>query len=76
MELGYLFFFAMLCHLTFMPLSGKKGQFVWTSGRDEEHLSRGVYNTYTTKNLRYSQVSVSVCACTFHHRYVDVFVCM
>ncbi|XP_072031543.1 fumarate hydratase class I, aerobic-like [Amphiura filiformis] len=36
---------------------GKRGQNVWTDGQDEEHLSRGVYNTYTQKNLRYSQVS-------------------
>ncbi|OPZ32174.1 MAG: Fumarate hydratase class I, aerobic [Bacteroidetes bacterium ADurb.BinA174] len=36
-------------------ISGKKGQQVWTDGNDEEHLSRGVYNTYTTENLRYSQ---------------------
>ena len=35
---------------------GKKGGRVWTDGRDGEHLSRGVYNTYTNKNLRYSQV--------------------
>ena len=38
-------------------LPGKKGQHVWTSGNDAEELSRGVYNTYTSKNLRYSQVS-------------------
>ena len=37
--------------------TGKKGQYVWTQGRDEEALSMGVYNTYTSKNLRYSQVS-------------------
>jgi fumarate hydratase class I len=36
---------------------GKKGQYVWTEGRDEESLSRGVYNTYTSHNLRYSQVA-------------------
>ena len=36
---------------------GKKGQFVWTDGNDEEHISRGVYNTYTKRNLRYSQVA-------------------
>ena len=36
-------------------ISGKKGQRVWTDGNDEEALSRGVYNTYTTENLRYSQ---------------------
>ncbi|KAL5014412.1 hypothetical protein ScPMuIL_008682 [Solemya velum] len=36
---------------------GKKGQYVWTEGRDEEALSRGIYNTYTNRNLRYSQVS-------------------
>ncbi|MBK4716471.1 MULTISPECIES: class I fumarate hydratase FumA [Tenebrionibacter/Tenebrionicola group] len=34
---------------------GKKGQRVWTGGGDEEALSRGVYNTYITDNLRYSQ---------------------
>ncbi|MDR1699546.1 MAG: fumarate hydratase [Prevotellaceae bacterium] len=33
----------------------KKGQQVWTGGGDEEALSRGVYNTYTQENLRYSQ---------------------
>ncbi|XP_064611031.1 fumarate hydratase class I, aerobic-like [Liolophura sinensis] len=36
---------------------GKKGQRVWTEGRDEEAISRGIYNTYTSKNLRYSQVA-------------------
>lgn len=36
---------------------GKKGQYVWTEGRDEEAISRGVYNTYTKRNLRYSQVA-------------------
>ncbi len=35
----------------------KKGQNVWTSGNDEEALSRGVYKTYTETNLRYSQLS-------------------
>jgi len=34
---------------------GKKGQRVWTGGRDEEHLARGVFETYTRENLRYSQ---------------------
>ena len=33
----------------------KKGQQVWTGGRDEEALSRGVYKTYTEEDLRYSQ---------------------
>ncbi|XP_022099967.1 uncharacterized protein LOC110984266 [Acanthaster planci] len=36
---------------------GKRGQKVWTDERDEEHLSRGVYNAYTQRNLRYSQVA-------------------
>jgi fumarate hydratase class I len=36
---------------------GKKGQYVWTEGHDEEAISRGVYNTYTSHNLRYSQVA-------------------
>lgn len=34
---------------------GKKGQNVWTGGNDEEAISRGVYNTFTEDNLRYSQ---------------------
>ena len=33
----------------------KKGQRVWTGGGDEEALSKGVYETYTNENLRYSQ---------------------
>jgi len=37
-------------------VAGKKGQYVWTEGRDEEAISRGIYNTYTKSNLRYSQV--------------------
>ena len=34
---------------------GEKGQQVWTGFCDEEAISRGVYNTYTQDNLRYSQ---------------------
>jgi fumarate hydratase class I len=33
----------------------KKGQHVWTGVKDEEFLSKGVYQTYTEENLRYSQ---------------------
>lgn len=33
----------------------KKGNRVWTDGRDEEALSKGIYETYTQENLRYSQ---------------------
>jgi fumarate hydratase class I len=33
----------------------KKGQQVWTGGRDEEFLSKGIHKTYTEENLRYSQ---------------------
>ena len=36
---------------------GKKGQRVITSERDEISISRGVYNAYTTLNLRYSQLA-------------------
>jgi fumarate hydratase class I len=36
---------------------GKRGQYVWTDGRDEEHVSHGVFDAYTQKNLRYSQVA-------------------
>jgi len=36
-------------------IHGEKGQQVWTGFCDEEALSRGVYDTYTQDNLRYSQ---------------------
>eukprot|EP00429_Kryptoperidinium_foliaceum_P020084 CAMPEP_0176048620 /NCGR_PEP_ID=MMETSP0120_2-20121206/24153_1 /TAXON_ID=160619 /ORGANISM="Kryptoperidinium foliaceum, Strain CCMP 1326" /LENGTH=567 /DNA_ID=CAMNT_0017382039 /DNA_START=60 /DNA_END=1763 /DNA_ORIENTATION=- len=36
---------------------GKRGQNVFTDGEDESALSRGVYNAYLRRNLRYSQVS-------------------
>ncbi|HTR51466.1 MAG TPA: fumarate hydratase [Kofleriaceae bacterium] len=36
---------------------GKRGQLVMTDGRDEEALSRGIFDTYTQTNLRYSQVA-------------------
>ena len=38
-------------------ISGKRGQYVLTDGNDESHISRGVYDTYTGTNLRYSQVA-------------------
>ena len=38
-------------------IMGKKGQNVWTEGDDAAHLSRGVYDTYVKRNLRYSQVA-------------------
>lgn len=37
-----------ICH-------GEKGQRVFTGCNDEERISEGVYDTYTTDNLRYSQ---------------------
>ena len=33
----------------------KKGQQVWTGGKDEEALSKGIFKTYQEENLRYSQ---------------------
>ena len=36
---------------------GKKGHSVLTDGGDEEALSRGIFETYTERNLRYSQVA-------------------
>src|ERR1022692_3158469 len=36
---------------------GKRGQQVLTSGHDEEHIARGVYDAYTKLNLRYSQLA-------------------
>ena len=38
-------------------VKGKRGQFVLTDGRDEEAISRGIYDTYLTDNLRYSQMA-------------------
>jgi fumarate hydratase, class I len=35
---------------------GKKGEDVSTGGSDAAHLSRGIYETFKNKNLRYSQV--------------------
>ena len=35
----------------------RKGQHVWTGVNDEEYLSRGVHETYTRENLRYSQTA-------------------
>jgi fumarate hydratase class I len=36
---------------------GKKGQYVVTGGGDEAAISRGVFDTYLTSNLRYSQLA-------------------
>ena len=38
-------------------IKAKKGQFVLTGGGDEAAIARGVYNTYLTSNLRYSQLA-------------------
>jgi fumarate hydratase class I len=38
-------------------VKAKKGQFVLTGGGDEEAISRGVYETYRDRNLRYSQMA-------------------
>lgn len=38
-------------------VKGKKGQFVMTGGGDEEAIACGVFNTYQTSNLRYSQMA-------------------
>jgi fumarate hydratase, class I len=36
---------------------GKKGQHVLTTGKDEVAISQGIYDAYTTLNLRYSQMA-------------------
>ena len=38
-------------------VTGKKGQLVFTGGGDEAAIARGVYDTYTSANLRYSQLA-------------------
>jgi fumarate hydratase, class I len=35
---------------------GKKGEAVWTGANDALHLSKGIYDTFLNRNLRYSQV--------------------
>lgn len=35
---------------------GKKGENVYTGVNDAKHLSKGIYDTYNERNLRYSQV--------------------
>ncbi len=35
----------------------KKGQQVWTGANDAEFISKGIYETYTKENLRYSQTA-------------------
>ena len=40
---------------------GKKGQQVWTGFDDEEALSRGIFQTYTEENLRYSLKRINTC---------------
>ncbi len=35
---------------------GKKGENVYTGAVDAEHLSKGIFDTYQNRNLRYSQV--------------------
>ena len=36
---------------------GKRGHRVWTDGNDESSIYEGVFNTYTSRNLRYSQLA-------------------
>ncbi|HSL58691.1 MAG TPA: fumarate hydratase [Acidimicrobiales bacterium] len=36
---------------------GKKGETVLTGADDERHIAKGVYDTYATSNLRYSQMA-------------------
>ena len=36
---------------------GKRGHLVFTGGGDEEAIARGIFDTYQTSNLRYSQLA-------------------
>jgi fumarate hydratase class I len=38
-------------------VKGKKGQFVYTGGGDEAAVAHGIFDTYQTSNLRYSQMA-------------------
>ena len=35
----------------------KKGESVWTGGKDEEYLAQGIHEIFQEKNLRYSQMA-------------------
>jgi fumarate hydratase class I len=37
-------------------ISGQKGENVFTGACDAEHLSKGIFDTYQERNLRYSQI--------------------
>ena len=38
-------------------VKAKKGQYVFTGGGDERSIARGIFDTYQTSNLRYSQMA-------------------
>ena len=38
-------------------IKASKGQMVFTNGGDEQAIAQGIYNTYQTSNLRYSQLA-------------------
>jgi fumarate hydratase, class I len=38
-------------------VKGKKGQYVFTGGGDEAAIAHGIFDTYRTSNLRYSQMA-------------------
>ena len=38
-------------------IMAKKGRSVWTSGKDESALSKGIESTYASDNLRFSQLA-------------------
>ena len=38
-------------------ITATRGEQVLTGGEDAKHLSKGIYNTYQTSNLRYSQLA-------------------
>ncbi len=38
-------------------VKASKGQLVFTSDDDEQAIAKGIYDTYQTSNLRYSQLA-------------------
>ncbi|KEG11313.1 fumarate hydratase [Trypanosoma grayi] len=36
---------------------GKRGELCWTGGEDEKYLSKGIWDCYKNRNLRYSQTA-------------------
>lgn len=65
-------------NMSSLMVCGRIAWSLFSIGNDEEHLSHGVYDTYTTTNLRYSQVApltmfTETNTCTNLPAQIDIF---